>query len=278
ARLRDDERVGADVEHADVGVERLHRDRHRDRDVQGRDANHDGDVPRAGRVTDGVAGIDPGRWRDHEDDDGDRDRRRKPAERYHRQLQHLGSDALGGLRRQQRQWPGDGHAARDDGEQVDDHAERDGELRRTERAALGHADWHHHRRADRAEHGFRQRHQPRVLDPAVRRVQQRRARATAQRRHAAGAERRHALNVGDSLADGSRVVAKLAAGGGTSVTDSGLTAGATYYYRAFSYFISGSLYSAAGASVDAPGTGANQPRWVYTSSTAGMADPTVDGM
>ena len=89
-----------------------------------------------------------------------------------------------------------------------------------------------------------------------------------------------ALNVGDSLADGSRVVAKLAAGGGTSVTDSGLTAGATYYYRAFSYFTSGSLYSAAGASVDAPGTGtgANQPRWVYTSSTAGMADPTVDGM
>ena len=89
-----------------------------------------------------------------------------------------------------------------------------------------------------------------------------------------------ALNVGDSLADGSRVVAKLAAGGGTSVTDSGLTAGATYYYRAFSYFASGSLYSAAGASVDAPGTGtgANQPRWVYTSSTAGMADPTVDGM
>jgi len=89
-----------------------------------------------------------------------------------------------------------------------------------------------------------------------------------------------ALNVGDSLADGSRVVAKLAAGGGTSVTDSGLTAGATYYDRAFSYFTSGSLYSAAGASVDAPGTGtgANQPRWVYTSSTAGMADPTVDGM
>jgi len=76
------------------------------------------------------------------------------------------------------------------------------------------------------------------------------------------------------------VVAKIASGSGSSTTDSGLTSGATYYYRAFSYFTSGALYSAAGASVDAPGTGtgANQPRWVYTSSTTGMPDPTADGL
>jgi len=87
------------------------------------------------------------------------------------------------------------------------------------------------------------------------------------------------LNVNDTLADGSRVIAKVAAGSGTSATDSGLTAGATYYYRAFSYFTSGALYSAAGVSLDAPGTGAGagQPRWVYSSSTSGMADPTMDG-
>src|SRR5262249_43560812 len=86
-------------------------------------------------------------------------------------------------------------------------------------------------------------------------------------------------NVNDALADGSRVVAKVAAGSGTSATDSGLTVGATYYYRAFSYFTSGALYSAAGVSLDAPGTGAGagQPRWVYNSSTSGLVDPTVDG-
>jgi len=87
------------------------------------------------------------------------------------------------------------------------------------------------------------------------------------------------LNPGDTLADGSRVVARVGVGSGTSATDGGLTPGATYHYRAFGYFTSGALYSTAGVSLDAPGTGAGpgQPRWVVSSSTAGWVEPTMDG-
>jgi outer membrane protein assembly factor BamB len=87
------------------------------------------------------------------------------------------------------------------------------------------------------------------------------------------------LNAGDTLADGSRVIARTAMGGATSAADAGLTPGAAYYYRAFGYFTSGTLYSTAGVSVDAPGTGSNpgQPRWVVSSSTSGWVEATLDG-
>lgn len=84
-----------------------------------------------------------------------------------------------------------------------------------------------------------------------------------------------ALALGNTLADGSVVVAN---GATIAVADNGLTNGVKYYYRAFGYY-AGTLYSTAGALVDAipSAGGAGQAQWSVNSSTAGLSEPVVDG-
>ncbi len=86
-----------------------------------------------------------------------------------------------------------------------------------------------------------------------------------------------AVNAGDTLADGSQVVARTAAGSGSSVTETGLANGTRYVYRAVGYY-AGTLYSA-GVSVDVTPAagGAGEPRWSLASTSVATSDLVWDG-